>query len=125
MWIEISSRLPSDIDEAITRSIGRREDRGDSVWLNVSTGARVVLAANGGWRTATDSAYHALYVSPTGEVIDATYGLLGGKVRFDTSQKGGDTFTERRKSCVEHIEKVLGVSNHRVNNGNITPVKLL
>ncbi|WP_454262400.1 hypothetical protein [Pseudoxanthomonas mexicana] len=123
MWIEISPQLPSDIDQAITVAIGKREDREDSAWLDVSTGARLVLAANGGWRTAKDSAYHALYVSAAGEVIDVTYGLLGGKVPFDASQTGSDTYSPRRAACVKHIETVLGVSSHRLNYGQITPVQ--
>ncbi|MEV8249445.1 hypothetical protein AB0O87_00800 [Microbacterium sp. NPDC076768] len=115
MWIETSRQLPSNIDQKITAVIGRREDREDTVWLDLSSGGRIVLAANGGWRTANKSAFHALYVSPTGEISNATHGLLGRSVPFDTSETGAGTYSARMRACVAHIEKVLGATVHRVN----------
>lgn len=126
MWINAPKTLPASIDKAITDLIGPREDRVDEVWLNIQTGARVVLAANGGWRTASDSAFHALAVSPTGDVTDVSYGLLGGEVPFDASAGGGiPTYDERRRGAVRHLESLLHVSRSPYNYGQIKPVRTI
>lgn len=109
MWIYATRNFPNELDEKITALIGSRVDREDASWINLDTGARVVLAANGGWRDPEGSAYHAVHVSPDGSVTDVSYGLLGGLVSFDTSATGSDTFTHRRQAAFEYIESVLNV----------------
>lgn len=125
MWIETSSALTSDTDQKITAIIGERTDRQDTVWLNLSSGGKLVLAANGGWRTAAQSAFYALYVSPSGEVSDVSYGLLGGKVPFDSTRTGSGSSDERAKAAKAHLEEVLGVKRHRLNYGQIKPVSTI
>lgn len=124
MWINAPATLPSSIDTAITEMIGAREDRADEVWLNAETGARIVLAANGGWRTAANSAFYALAVSPNGDVTDASHALLGGKVPFDSSASPGiGAYRQRREGAVKHIESLLRITVSRYNWGQITPVR--
>lgn len=122
MWLEISRTLPADIDQAITDAIGQRQDREDAVWLDLSTGARVVLAANGGWRDAINSAFHAFYVSPTHEVIEISSGLLGGSIPFDAAAElGAANYKDRLQACVDHIAAVLGVEEHPLDYRNTPP----
>lgn len=109
MWVHAPRQLPDDLDEKVTSLIGRREDREDASWLNVETGARVILAANGGWREAERSAFYAMHISPTGVVTDVSHGLLGGAVAFDASATGADTYSAQRRAAVEHLENLLQV----------------
>ncbi|WP_146752048.1 hypothetical protein [Microbacterium sp. SMR1] len=125
MWVQTTEGLPHEIDDKITNAIGHRADRQDKVWINIETGARVVLAANGGWRTAADSAFHALLVSPSGEVTNVSYGMLGGSVPFDATAEAAATYTKRQEAAVAHITSLLGAEVRRVNYGQVSPVRSL
>lgn len=109
MWIIGPSNFSSDLETKIFNLIGNREDRQDRSWINLETGARVILASNGGWRTAESSAYHALYISPAGELMDVSYGLLRGPVDFDATQKGSDTYNEALCAATKYLEDLLHV----------------
>lgn len=118
MWIRTSGKtLSRDIANQIVAIVGERDRVDDYVWLDLSSGGRVVLTMNGGWRRAEESAYHALYVSPAGDVIDASWGLLGGKVPLDSSSAISAASRHRQQACAEHLERLLGVTAHRVNYG--------
>ena len=95
MWIDTdSSRLPEGVEDELKELDVKRVDRSDHVWLNLETGAAVMLICDGGWRDAPESAFKVFHRNPNnGALHDVTQGMLGrDPVPFDETATGGDTY---------------------------------
>ena len=111
MWIDTgSSKLPDGTEEQLRQQKVVRDDRSDYVWVNIDTGAALILACNGGWRTASTSGFQLFLRTPggVGPLIDVTFGLLRTSyAEFDATQEGSDTYSAIYRSLVEKVTKVL------------------
>ncbi|TAM67834.1 MAG: hypothetical protein EPN48_12520 [Microbacteriaceae bacterium] len=111
MWIDTgSSRLPEGTEDQLRQQKVVREDRSDYVWVNIDTGTALILACNGGWRTAGKSGFQLFLRAPggVGPLIDVTFGLLGTSyVEFDANQTGSDTYSPILRSLMEKVTKIL------------------
>ena len=112
MWIETGSgQLPDGVEEQLVARGVVRDDRSDNVWINLDTGAILVLACSGGWRTAGTSHYRVFHRASggVGELIDVTFGVVGtSDTRFDVDETGSDTYSDLRNSLSARITETLG-----------------
>lgn len=92
----------------------KSEDRTDAEWINLNTGASLVLVADGGWRGAQHGDYKSRYrvflrtagVNP----VEMTFAFLrnarnGGA--FDEGKSASDTYKAVLRSCKAEIECIL------------------
>jgi len=129
MWIRaISSVLPKDVNDRVEEVIGGKSSIDTVEWVNLETGALLVLCANGTWRDGADAEFHVVSISPSGSVADVTIGLLGLAIRMDTDLGALDRYREPRDRAALHIESILGVEHHTVPDAptakatNVTPM---
>ena len=108
MWIPPYDQLPKDIDDQVAKLIGSREGRATQSWLNLDTGAQIILATDGGKHNSDKSAFHALYCSPRRDVTDVSFGLLGGPVASETAEEGSGKYAQGQQAVAQYIDKVLG-----------------
>jgi hypothetical protein len=109
MWFDTGSKtLPAGIDAELAKRI-ERDDRTDHTWLNVDTGAVVVVACDGGWRTASTSQYKAFYRAPGAvDIIDVTFALTGRlEFPFDPDQGGSNTYTSAQRAIGDRVTEAL------------------
>lgn len=112
MWIDTGgSLLPKEFEERLVDAGVVREDRTDHVWVNLDTGSVIVLACNGGWRTAHKSRFQVFLSAPghSGPLVPLTFAVLGeSSVPFDTTQTAVDTYRNVRATAVEQVTAFLG-----------------
>jgi hypothetical protein len=127
MWIDTgSSRLPDGTEEKLREQSVVRVDRSDHVWINLDTGAALVLACSGGWRTASRSGFQVFLRAPggLGQLLDVTFGLIGTTyASFDGDQEGSATYSGLYRSLVAKITEAIGAQQNW-NQGSSLPVTL-
>lgn len=116
MWIN-NSYLNYEIWERYLKETLKfeRTDRTDHEWINLNTGARIALVANGGWRQAQynedgPSEYRLMYRSPAGEIQEITTHVFGtSAVQFLRGEgiHGGATYASVQEECIAHIDELL------------------
>lgn len=106
MWTERSSSLLSDLWKGDSLGAVRRTDRTDTEWLNINTGASLVLVTDGGWEEASDevnpSRFRVFTRVPNGPVHEMTTEVLGRTTRsgkFDPTKTGSDTYQGIHREC--------------------------
>lgn len=113
-WLSTgSSKLTEGWDSFLQPKI-KFEDRTDAEWINLNTGASLVMVADGGWRGAQYGTYRSHYRvflrGSQAAPVEMTFAFLGharnGGV-FDKGQTGSDNYSEVRNSCVAEIERIL------------------
>lgn len=109
MWIPTYDSLPKDIDDQVAKLLGSHEGRATQCWLSLETGSQIVLAHDGSHHDPTNSAFHALYCSPAGQVTDVSLGLLGGPVTIATAEEGSGKYARGQQAVAQYIDKVLSV----------------
>jgi hypothetical protein len=107
MWIDTGAdRLPAGVREQLTEQQIRREDRDDRVWINLESGAMVVLISEGGSRTAGQSAFKVFHRTPgaDGPLNEITFGMLGDSSEpYEEADTAGDTYRFLYRRIVEKI----------------------
>lgn len=95
MWIETGTKtLPAKVAKHLDATL-TREDNTDHVWVNLDTGALLVLACNGGWRSAESAFYKLFLYAPGAEPYDVTFAVLGARaVPFDVTKKASETWSD-------------------------------
>lgn len=91
-----------------------REDKTDAEWINLNTGASLVLVADGGWRGAQHGTYESRYMvflrGGQAAPVEMTPAFLG-KARnggaFEKDRTGSETYADVRRSCITEIERIL------------------
>lgn len=108
MWIDTGGNdLPEHVIKHLDDTL-ERVDRTDRVWVNLESGSLVVLAANGGWKTAEKSDYRLILYAPGAAPYDITYAVLGtSAVRFNPDETGSDTYNGVRTAAIEIITEFL------------------
>ncbi len=115
MWIRaVSSVLPKDVNDRVEELIGGEPSIDAIEWVNLETGALLVLCVTGNWRDGADAELHAVSISPSGSVADASIGLLGSVIRLDPNLDALRRLSEPRQRAALHIESILGVEYHTV-----------
>lgn len=113
-WLSTgSSKLTEGWDAYLQPRI-RFEDRTDAEWINLNTGASLVMAADGGWRGAQHGTYRSHYRvflrGGQAAPVEMTFAFLGdarnGGV-FDNGGSGSDNYSAVRRSCIAEIERIL------------------
>lgn len=90
------------------------EDRTDAEWINLDTGASLVMVADGGWRGAQHGNYKSRYRvflwGSRATPVEMTFAFLGrarNGGEFEDGKSGGDNYSEVRRSCIAEIERIL------------------
>lgn len=76
-------------------------------WIELTTGARVLLINDAGWREAADGipvAFHILYRSPVGDIVEQSDTVL---LEEDRRFYGTGQYDGARKRCRERIDTLL------------------
>lgn len=113
MWTHINSQIPAHIQEDIATKT-RREDNTDRIWLNINTGALIVLACDGGWRDPENARYIILHYAPgAGVSTDITYPVVVDhrELAFDARETGAAAYNAARNAGTKAIEAFLGIPN--------------
>lgn len=110
MWIDTGlDKLPAGFEKALEELGLPREDRTDAVWMDLSSGAQLILACIGGWRASARSYYLLFYVSPSGVLADITFAVLGtSTVNFDRDAEGANSYRDIRKLAVAAVSARVG-----------------
>lgn len=112
MWIETDTlRGLDDVGAQLEAAGVKREDAEDTAWLNLDTGALLVLADHGGWRHPESSWFKVYFRAPGATaMVDVTHGLTGVTAfPFDTSKTGSDTYVEAMRRGRARVNKALGI----------------
>lgn len=106
MWIDTGSRtLPAGVEEQLVALRLVRDDRSDNVWVNIDTGATLILACDGGWRHPNSSRFLIFFRAPGGvdELLDVTHALTEQRVSFDPTQTGSGTYDTIREEIIQDV----------------------
>ncbi|MDJ0318861.1 hypothetical protein, partial [Arthrobacter antibioticus] len=92
----------------------KSEDRTDAEWVNLNTGASLVMVADGGWRGAHHGEYKSRYRvflrAAGANPMEMTFAFLqnarnGGA--FEESKSAAETYSAVQRSCKAEIERIL------------------
>ncbi|MDF2992733.1 MAG: hypothetical protein K0S37_3247 [Microbacterium sp.] len=109
MWVRAQRELPDDVRHRITSFVGARMEEHDAVWIELSTGARVVLTTTAGHGRRQTTTIHAMHISPVGVVTDVSLGLFGEPVPLDMEHHGEPASLTPRAMATSHLEQLLAV----------------
>lgn len=112
MWIYVSSQIPEHLT-ADLRKQTVREDCTDQAWLNLDTGARIILACDGGWKEPLTARYKVLHYAPgenTSTDISINVAHLVN-MNFDGELMGIERYRRPYREGRLAINTYLGVEN--------------
>lgn len=105
--------LSSDWDAQLPKDL-LRGDNSSAEWINLNTGASIVLVPDGGWRGAQQgdypSRYRVFHRTPQSAPVELTFAFLEkarNEGQFDQGLTGNKTYLRVRESCIAEIERIL------------------